>query len=81
MSIKNFVEAAKKQNDKNLFEKYEGKIDFIPEILQDFYKEANPLDVEVVMKGSSIRFYPAEELLNLQHDYELGNVFCVCYMQ
>ena len=52
-----------------------------PEVLKEFYQQANPVDVEVTMDGNAVRFVPADELETIQSDYSMGKerfVFATC---
>jgi len=68
-----FIDKAKKQDSRNSFEKYDGNLSAIPEELRSFYKNFNPVDVEVSMKDTSVRFFPVDKLNVLQNDYKLPN--------
>ena len=81
MKIQEFVVKAKKQDKRNIFEKSTKDVSNIPNVLRDFYREANPVDVEISMDGNSLKFYPLEEVLLLQDDYGLENncfIFATC---
>lgn len=76
-----FVKKAIKQDPRNRFESFAGDLAFIPEVLQAFYKEYNPVDVEVKINDAYVRFFPVGELQNLQEEYGLGKecfVFASC---
>ncbi len=68
-----FITKVKLQDSRNEFGELDRVEDFdIPIILHDFYKYANPIDVEVTQEDfTSIKFYPASSLLNLQNEYDL----------
>lgn len=81
MGIDEFKEEALKQDQRNVFENCSGDTSFVPMELQDFFKNGNPVDVEVTMNGNAIRFYPLCELIQLQENYNLSNggfVFATC---
>jgi len=81
MNIKEFVNIATRQDKRNIFESYSGNIESIPFELKEFFKKYNPVDVEVIMNGNSIHFFPAEKLDILQKEYDLGNdnfIFATC---
>lgn len=81
MKIQEFVFKAKKQDKRNIFEKTTKDVSNIPNVLRVFYREANPVDVEISMDGNSVKFYPLDELLLLQDDYKLNNdcfIFATC---
>lgn len=80
MKIEEFVEKAKKQDDRNIFSICED-LTSVPAIMKDFYKSFNPVDVEVNMNGNFIRFSPFEKLDSLQSEYALKDgrfVFATC---
>jgi len=81
MNIKDFEKRAMEQDKRNIFKKCNDNLSTMPEPIQKFFEEANPTDVEVSMDGNAIKFYPCEELGDLQKDYELeehGYVFATC---
>ena len=61
MLIDDFVRSAIKQDKRNVFEKTK-LLSTCPEVLKEFYQQANPVDVEVTMDGNAVRFVPADEL-------------------
>lgn len=76
-----FVRKATSQDGRNIFKKYEGSLDAVPETLKPFYRDHNPVDVEIDTNGATIHFYPVEELTSLQSDYSYLNaqlVFATC---
>ena len=80
MSIDDFVRSAIKQDKRNVFEKTK-LLSTCPEVLKEFYQQANPVDVEVTMDGNAVRFVPADELETIQSDYSMGKerfVFATC---
>lgn len=56
MNIKEFVKRALAQDPRNVFEKTNIDITFIPKTLKDFYRYANPIDVEIYVEGNPIHF-------------------------
>ncbi len=81
MDYSRFVSKAVAQDKRNKFMKYNGELNFIPAEARDFYQNFNPVDVEIGMNGSSVRFYPVLELMNLQKDYDylrVQFVFATC---
>jgi len=81
MTVKEFVEKAKRQDARNVFQENCKSIENLPENLKSLYMEANPIDVEVLMDGKLIHFYPMDELNALQTDYNLPMgrfVFATC---
>lgn len=71
MTINEFVDKAKKQDCRNIFEKYDGDLSVIPKDLRSFYRNFNPIDVEVSMKEISVHFFPIDALDVLKTDYKL----------
>ena len=81
MTFKDFVKKSKEQDSRNVFEPCNELIDIIPEIMRDFYNYSNPIDVEVTINDLSVRFFPVDELSELQEEYKLGKekfVFASC---
>lgn len=81
MEIQDFVLRAIEQDNRNIFIKNNRIIDCIPAGLIEFYKEADPVNVEVSMDGNPVRFYPVDDLTDLQDDYDLSGdrfVFATC---
>ena len=81
MKTDTFVKNALVQDSRNKFDRYSENVDFIPEELKHFFQEYNPVDVEVVMNGNIVHFFPVEELQKVQKEYLLGNdsfVFASC---
>lgn len=77
MDFSKFAEKAILYDKRNTFSKYDGNLDGIPDALKNFYRENDPVDVEF----NNIRFFPAEELDNLQSEYSYMNVqfvFATC---
>lgn len=70
MQIKDFVKRAMEQDKRNIFEKI-NDVENVPLELVNFYKEANPIDVEITMGGNAVRFYSVIDLNDLQTDYNL----------
>lgn len=76
-----FVKKAVIQDPRNRFEAYDGDLSFVPDSLHDFYKNNNPVDVEVKMDDNYVHFIPAGELENTQKLYALEKecfVFALC---
>lgn len=77
MDFTYFVRKAISYDNRNAFSQYSGDLTGIPEQMKSFYKENNPVDVEV----NFIRFYAVEELSELQDEYSYLNaqfVFATC---
>lgn len=68
MTIEKFVKKAIEQDKRNIFEKSE-VADFVPNILKDFYKKANPINVEITMNQNVVKFMSISELEKSQLDY------------
>ncbi len=81
MKYIDFIRVAQAEDSRNLFGTCD-RVNNIPSNLVLFFKTSNPIDVEVNYPNiGSVKFYPIEELEDLQHDYELpdGNfVFATC---
>lgn len=76
-----FVQKALAKDGRNKFECYEGNLDAVPEVMRSFYRFCNPLDVELPHDGTSIRFFPVEELESLREEYSPQNgefIFASC---
>ncbi len=73
MNIKEFVKRALAQDPRNVFEKTNIDITFIPKTLKDFYRYANPIDVEIYVEGNPIHFFGVDVLNKIQDEYSLGN--------
>lgn len=77
MEFSKFVEKAIRYDKRNTFSKYDGDLDRLPDVLKDLYRDNNPIDVEV----NNVRFFPVEELKDLQAEYSYLNaqfVFATC---
>lgn len=81
MKFTDFMLWAMAYDHRNVFAECDN-VDVLPKYLQEFYKECNPIDVEVSLSGiGTVRFYSAEELDGLQKDYLLPAdcfVFATC---
>jgi hypothetical protein len=70
MKIEDFIINAQKQDKRNIFEKCNTKFVNLPDILEAFYRKANPVDVEIrTRKLGNIKFYPYKDLTQLNKDY------------
>lgn len=81
MNIQDFKKRAIEQDSRNLFKKYVGDVSDISKVLQQFFLESNPIDVEITMSGKPVKFYPYESLQQLQEDYSLQKntfIFATC---
>lgn len=77
MEYLEFVQKAVLQDKRNLFSTYDGNLECVPEKLRDFYKNSNPVDVEI----NFVRFVPASELSSVQAEYAYLSaqfVFATC---
>lgn len=72
MDFNNFVEKAKKFDNRNSFGKVQN-VSYLPFELQDFYAHYNPVDVEVPYKGMPMQFISMDDLSSVQSDYSLPN--------
>lgn len=70
MTIKDFVIKAIAQDDRNVFEPC-NIVDNLPKDIVEFYKKANPIDVELNFEGIIVRFFPYDELEMVQQEYSL----------
>ena len=64
-----FAKKATAQDKRNIFKKFDGNIDIVPDEIKPFYRNFNPIDVEIDVDGVGVRFCSAEWLHNLQNDY------------
>lgn len=81
MTFKDFVKKSIEQDERNVFEPSDDTLEIIPEIMKDFYKYSNPIDVEVSINDASVHFFPIDEIEELQEEYKLGKdkfVFASC---
>ena len=69
MDYSAFAQRAVALDKRNRFSSYEGSLDAVPEHMKDFYRLYNPVDVELSYEGTSIKFYPVEQLDLLQEEY------------
>ncbi len=81
MKYTDFIRVAQEEDGRNIFGTCM-QITNVPPELVLFFTSSNPIDVEVSYPGlGAVKFYPAEDLTDLQFDYELpdGNfVFATC---
>ena len=69
--FESLVQKALAQDKRNCFSPYDGPVDFIPDAFQAFYRDTDPIDVEVRSGAyGSVRFFPAAELQQQQEAYE-----------
>lgn len=76
-----FVKSATLHDKRNVFKKYNGNLNAIPDELKQFYRDYNPVDVEINCNGVAIKFYPVEKLTSLQEEYSYLNaqfIFATC---
>ena len=70
--FESFVQKALAQDKRNCFSPYDGPVDFIPDAFQTFYRDTDPIDVEIRSGAyGSVRFFPAAELQQQQEAYEV----------
>lgn len=70
--FESFVQKALAQDKRNCFSPYDGPVDFIPDAFQAFYRDTDPIDVEIRSGAyGSVRFFPAAELQQQQEAYEV----------
>lgn len=70
MTIEDFVNKAKKQDSRNIFESYSGDVSIIPSDIRNFFIKANPINVQIeTRKFGDIHFYPLEEINSLNQEY------------
>lgn len=77
MEYSEFEKKAILYDARNSFSKFEGNLDFVPDVLKPFYEKSNPLDVEI----NCVRFFPIAKLDSLQVEYAFLNaqfVFATC---
>ena len=81
MTYADFVKAAIEQNNRNQFAKYDGSLDIVPDEIKGFYRDFNPVDVEVDDDGVGVSFWSAKGLPQLQKEYgylDAQFVFATC---
>ena len=67
-----FVTAVQKQDKRNIFKPFSGDVSSIPDEFQEFYKNNNPVDVEIRLDNhSQIRFYSIDSLPAIKEEYGL----------
>ena len=78
MQYLEFLKKAKELDSRNTFEKYSGNLDMVPDSIKDFYKEANPVDVELTYDGCPIKLCSIQEQEQLKGEYpEISDKFIV----
>ena len=71
-----FVQRTITQDKRNCFAKYHGDLSFVPKEMLCFYRDYDPIDVEVEIDGATLRFVPALELKEVQMEYsQISNSF------
>lgn len=81
MYYKDFVVKATALDGLNYFEPFYGNLDIVPDDIKPFYRDCNPVDVELGANGVGIRLCPADKLQELQSEYKYINalfVFATC---
>ncbi|PLT33630.1 hypothetical protein [Bacillus sp. V5-8f] len=73
MRYGSFIVQIEHQDERNQFSTVsEEAVDFLPNPLREFYMEANPEDVEIILENlTSIRLYPLHQLRDLQKEYKI----------
>lgn len=69
MDFSSFVKKAMHQDNQNKFAPFSGSLDNVPIDFLPFYKNFNPLDVEISYEGNAIHFFPVDQLNSLQEEY------------
>lgn len=70
MTYKDFASRAMQQDKRNIFSASDKMPDRVPQSLFAFYKECNPVDVEInTEKYGVIRFYGVDGLESLHKEY------------
>ena len=78
MQYSEFLKKAKEFDSRNTFEKYSGNLDTLPDIVKGFYKEANPIDVELIYNGCPIKLCSVQDQESLKEEYsEISDKFIV----
>lgn len=81
MNYSNFVRCAIQEDDRNVFRE-NNDVSGLPESLTSFYGKYDPIDVEITFPDiGAVKFFPVEELVDLQTDYQLPQgcfVFATC---
>ena len=69
MTFEKFIVAAQNQDPRNAFSVSTYECKGLPEDVARFYKESNPVDVEIVYDGVNIAFVPVEKILMISNEY------------
>lgn len=69
MDFSTFSKKAVAQDKRNRFGKHTGPQGIIPDALLPFYRECDPLDVEVELAEACVRFIPAAELESISEEF------------
>lgn len=75
MGFEEFKAVAITQDSRNTFGKCEKVPSIVPDPLKTFYRDYNPVDVEINIDGVAVRFYPADDLEQLQNEYSIPSAF------
>ena len=81
MDFSVFANKAMLKSQYNQFSQYSGNLDTVPKMLRALYQDYNPICVEIEFNNGDVRFYPVEELPDLQKEYCYLNaefVFATC---
>lgn len=78
MKYLEFLKKAKEIDSRNTFEIYSGDLDMLPDSIKDFYKETNPVDVELMYDSCPIKLCSVQEQTQLKKEYpEISSKFIV----
>ena len=69
MEYASFVKKAIAQDGRNRFTKCDAPLPFVPEAMLPFYKEYDPVDVEMEINGGIVRLIPTAELEAVKLEY------------
>lgn len=81
MKIDEFANKAQTQDNSNLFSKYDGSLDIVPNEILSFYANFISSSVEIGYNGTSIHLIPTENLIKENKYYDsmnIGFVFATC---
>ena len=81
MNFSSFALKAIELNRQNKFEKCNENINIVPDDFKEFYRNYNPVDVEIEIDNAIVRFYPVINLSELQVEFSYINaqfIFASC---
>jgi hypothetical protein len=70
MDYSSFAKAVARIDSRNKVSAINLVPDIVPDELKPFYSECNPVDLEINSNGLVVKFYPADALTELQHEYD-----------